>query len=65
MPEDMKEDPRLAVRIPAAIDLRLRLQRSLSGRQMGQIVAELLDKSLPSAEELAAQIAGGSTPDGR
>ena len=64
MPEDMKEDPRLAVRIPAAIDLRLRLQRSLSGRHMGQIVAELLDAALPTVEQLARQLhERGATSD--
>jgi len=49
---------RLAVHIPPAIDLRLRLQKLATGRQMGEIVAEVLDSALPSAEDLAAQIPG-------
>ncbi len=60
----MAEGPRrLAVHIPAAIDLRLRLQRSVTGRQMGEIVAELLDDGLPTAEDLAGQIAGRENAD--
>ncbi len=60
----MAEKPRrLAVHIPAAIDRRLRLLRDISGRQMGQIVADLLDKELPTAEALAAQITGKDTAD--
>jgi hypothetical protein len=60
MPDDVR---RLAVHIPAAIDLRLRIQSGVSKRQMGEIVADALDEHLPSAEVLGDQIAGRDTAD--
>lgn len=60
----MTEKPhRLAVHIPAEVGRRLRLLSAASGLQQGQIVTEALDKELPSAEALAAQITRKDTAD--
>ena len=62
----MDEKPhRLAVHIPAEVGRRLRLTAAASGLQQGQIVAEALDKELPTAEVLGARIAGKDTADVR
>lgn len=60
----MTEKPhRLAVHIPAEVGRRLRLLSAASGQQQGQIVAEALDKELPTTEALGARIAGKDTAD--
>ena len=47
---------RLATRIPAQLDTRLRLLAAISRRPLQDVLAELLARALPSAAELAQQI---------
>ena len=57
-PPDDRYDTRLATRIPARINQRLRLLTVLRGDRLQHVLAELLDRELPSAEQLAEQIEG-------
>ena len=58
-PPGERYDTRLATRIPARINQRLRLLTVLRGDRLQHVLAELLDRELPSAEQLAEQIEEG------
>jgi hypothetical protein len=47
---------RQAARIDPAVDERLRLAATVSGKRVGRYLTELLDQHLPSHAELAALI---------
>lgn len=48
---------RLAADIAASVDARLRLLALVKGqRRIGRLLTDVLDKALPSAEELTAQL---------
>lgn len=48
---------RLAADIAADVDARLRLLALVRGqRRIGRLLTDVLDKALPSAEELTAQL---------
>jgi hypothetical protein len=61
-------EARLATRIDRAVDERLRLTATVSGKRLGRFLTELLDAHLPSARELADLIGKrgrGSDDDAR
>lgn len=47
---------RLATWIPQPLDQRLRVLAALSGKPITHVLAELLARGLPTADELAAQL---------
>lgn len=49
---------RLVTKIPEPLDRRLRVLAAMSGRSVTAVLAELLARSLPTAEELADQMRG-------
>lgn len=51
----------LQVRINEEVGQRVRLAAALRRRRPGELVEQLLDAALPSREEIAAQLTGGST----
>jgi hypothetical protein len=62
-PPGDRYDTRLATRIPARINQRLRLLTVLRGDRLQHVLSELLDRELPTAEQLAEQIEGAKTGD--
>lgn len=59
----MAYDVRLATRITAAVDLRLRMLALASRQPLSHVLDGLLDQALPPADELAALL-GAARPDG-
>ena len=51
-----KFDTRLAARISAGVDARLRLAALVGGARLGKFLDEVLDQALPSPAELAEQV---------
>jgi hypothetical protein len=51
-------DARLATRISRDVDGRLRLLALVRRIRLGQLIDQLLDQALPSADELAEQMKG-------
>lgn len=60
-----KKPPRLLARLPAPVDRRLRMQAALERRSLTDVMADVLDRGLPSAADLAAQMRDGEVPDDR
>lgn len=58
----MSYDARIATRISAPVDRRLRMQALVNGQSLSEVLDSTLDEALPSAEELAARL---STEAGR
>jgi hypothetical protein len=56
-------DSRLATVIGREQGRRLRLAARVQGKRIGDLVTELLDKGLPTADELADQIRNGDSAD--
>ena len=59
---------RLATRVTASVDTRLRQLALLSRRRISHVLDEVLDSALPTAEDLTAQmrrLADGNQEDGR
>jgi hypothetical protein len=48
--------PRLVTYLPLPIDRRLRMQAAIRRWPIARVLADVLDRGLPSAEDLAAQI---------
>lgn len=55
--------PRLVTYLPSPIDRRLRMQAAIRRWPIARVLADVLDRGLPSAEDLAAQIREGCTED--
>lgn len=53
----MAYDTRLSAIIPEPLKRRLDVFAALQGRRVGHVLAEVLNKALPTDEELAGQIA--------
>lgn len=51
---------RLATKISATVDRRLRMLALIKGRPLNHVLVSLLDQALPAADELAALLAGTS-----
>jgi uncharacterized protein (DUF1778 family) len=59
-----KYDARLATRVTADVDQRLRFAAVAAGRKsLSAFLTEVLDRALPSAAELAAQLRGPVADD--
>lgn len=52
----MAYDTRIATRISAPVDRRLRMQALVKGQSLSEVLDSTLDKALPSAEELATRL---------
>lgn len=59
----MSYDVTLATRITASVDRRLRMLVLLRRQPLNSVLTSLLDKSLPSADELAAMLRDGQPAD--
>ena len=56
---------RLVTYLPLPIDRRLRMQAAIQRWPIARVLADVLDRGLPSAEDLAAQIReDGKADDG-
>lgn len=51
---------RFATRIDKGVNRRLRMFALLEGRPLSHTLSALLDRQLPSADELAARLGGGN-----
>jgi hypothetical protein len=56
-------DARLDTRITAGVDRRLRMKALAEGVPLNRVLVRLLDKHLPSVDELAALLAKGPQAD--
>jgi hypothetical protein len=54
----MAYDVRLATRITAAVDRRLRMLALVKGEALSHVLTGLLDEALPPADELASRLTG-------
>jgi hypothetical protein len=54
---------RLATRVTASVDTRLRQLAPLSHRRISHVLDEVLDGALPTAEDLSAQLARPAGPE--
>ena len=52
----MDLEVRFATRLSVSVDKRLRMLAILEGRPLGHVLDDVLDKALPSAEELAGRL---------
>lgn len=59
----MAYDVRLATRITSTVDRRLRMLALAKSQPLSHVLVGLLDKALPSADELASQLADGKIAD--
>ena len=50
----MRYDVKLATRLTAPVDRRLRMLALVKGQALSHVLVSLLDESLPSADELAS-----------
>jgi hypothetical protein len=55
--------PRLVTYLPLSIDRRLRMQAAIRRWPIARVLADVLDRGLPSADDLAAQMRDGSASD--
>jgi hypothetical protein len=55
--------PRLVSYLPPPIDRRLRMQAAIRRWPIARVLADVLDRGLPSADDLAAQIRGDGAAD--
>jgi uncharacterized protein (DUF2342 family) len=55
----MAYDARLATRITASVDLRLRMLALLKGQSLSHVLDSVLDETLPAADKLASQLKDG------
>jgi hypothetical protein len=53
-------DTRLATRISAEVDRRLRLTALVRGMRLGRLLDQILSQHLPTADQLTAQISAPS-----
>lgn len=53
---------RVAADLPADVARRLRTWAALRGQPVSHVIGELVVRGLPSVNELAAQMAGSTTP---
>lgn len=56
-------DARLATRISACVDRRLRLAAVVQRTPLGLFLDQVLDQALPPVDQLADQIRGGTRDD--
>lgn len=56
--------PRLVSYLPQPIDRRLRMQAAIRRWPIARVLADVLDRGLPSADDLAAQIREDGSADG-
>ena len=56
----MPYDVRLATRITAAVDRRLRMLALIKSQSLSHVLVTLLDQALPPADELASLLGDGS-----
>ena len=56
----MAYDVPLNTRITAAVDRRFRMLALVKSQPLSHVLVSLLDESLPSADELASLLGGGS-----
>jgi len=56
----MRYDVKLGTRITGPVDRRLRMFALVKGQALSHVLVALLDKSLPSADELASLLGDGS-----
>jgi hypothetical protein len=56
--------PRLVSYLPPPIDRRLRMQAAIRRWPIARVLADVLDRGLPSADDLAAQIREDGAADG-
>lgn len=61
----MAYDVALATRVTASVDRRLRMLALVRRQPLNSVLTGLLDKALPSADELAALLRDGQTADGK
>jgi hypothetical protein len=54
--------PRLVTTLPPPIDRRLRMQAAIRRWTVTRVLVEVLDRGLPSADDLAAQMREGGAP---
>jgi hypothetical protein len=59
----MPYDVRLATRISTGVDLRLRMLALVQSQPLSHVLVALLDRALPSAEELAARLGADQSPE--
>ncbi len=57
--------PRLVTYLPSPIDRRLRMQAAIRRWPIARVLADVLDRGLPSADDLAAQIREDGAGDDR
>lgn len=57
----MAYNVRLATKITPPVDRRLRMLALANGRPLNHVLVDLLDRALPSAEELASLLGSEST----
>ena len=57
-------DRRIATRITSAADNRLRLAALVMRRPLSELLTDALDKALPSADDLAAQLQDMAAEEG-
>ena len=55
--------PRLVTYLPSPIDRRLRMQAAIRRWPIARVLADVLDRGLPSTADLAAQIREDGTDD--
>ena len=55
--------PRLVTYLPTPIDRRLRMQAAIRRWPIARVLADVLDRGLPSADDLVAQIREEGTAD--
>lgn len=55
----MSYDVRLATRITTSVDRRLRMLALAKSQPLNHVLVGLLDKALPSTDELASLLGGG------
>ena len=58
-------DARLATRITASVDTRLRQVALLSRRRLSHVLDDVLDAALPTVEDLSAELARRARPAGQ
>ncbi len=56
--------PRLVSYLPPPIDRRLRMQAAIRRWPIARVLADVLDRGLPTADDLAAQIRERGPADG-
>jgi hypothetical protein len=57
------DKPRLVTTLPPPIDRRLRMQAAIRHWTVTRVLVEVLDRGLPSADDLAALMREGETTD--